>query len=80
MLGVSLVKQQRSLRSHGTYHIIFQEVRHDAQSCRKFIRMDNYRFLYLVDRLSGDLQKEDTFLKKCISPEELICLTRILIS
>ena len=41
---------------YGAYHRIFQEVRHDAQSCRKFIRMDNYQSLYLVDRLSGDLQ------------------------
>ena len=37
--------------------------------------MDNIQFLFLVDLISEDLQKQDTQMRKCISPAELICLT-----
>ena len=31
--------------------------------------------MFLVDLLSEDLQKEDTFMRKYVSPPELNCLT-----
>ena len=61
--------------THGAFHTIFQDVRMDPQKCREYIRMNNVQFLYLVDLLSNDLQKEDTQMRKCISPEEMVCLT-----
>ena len=59
----------------GAFNTKFQDVRMDPQKCRAYIRMNNTQFLYLVDLLSEDLQKENTQMRKCISPEEKICLT-----
>ena len=58
----------------GVFRTIFQEVRYDQRRCRDYIRMSNDQFLYLVDKMSEDLQKQDTVLRNCISPEELTCL------
>lgn len=58
----------------GAFHTIFQEIRYDPRRCRDYIRMNNAQFMYLVNLLSEDLQKEDTNMRKCISPEELTCL------
>ena len=59
----------------GLFHTIFQEIRYDSKKCKDFIRMNNSQFMFLVDLLSEDLQKEDTLMRKCVSPPELICLT-----
>ena len=58
----------------GAYHTIFQEIRKDPRRCRDYIRMNNEQFLFLVELMAEDLQKHDTMMRKCISPEELTCL------
>lgn len=58
----------------GAFHTIFQEIRSDPKRCRDYIRMQNEQFMFLVDLMSEDLQKQDTVLRKSISPEEKTCL------
>ena len=58
----------------GVFHTIFQEIRNDPKRCRKYIRMNNNQFLYLVGLMSPDLQKQDTKMRDCVSVEELTCL------
>ena len=36
--------------------------------------MHNEQFLYLVDQMKEGLQKQDTPLRECITPEELTCV------
>ena len=50
----------------GAFHTIFQEVRDDPKKCRDYIRMSNMQYLYLVDLLSADLQKNTTRMRDCI--------------
>jgi len=61
--------------THGAFHTIFQEIRMHPQKCRAYIRMNNAHFMYLVSIFSEELQRQDTQMRKCISPEEMVCLT-----
>ena len=63
---------QRSMYS--TSHSLFQELRRDGKSFQEFLRMDKSQFEYLVEKISAKLTKEDTVMRQCIKPHEMVCV------
>ena len=63
---------QRSM--YGTFHSLFQELRRDGKSFKEFLRMDESQFEYLVEKISAKLIKEDTVMRQCIKPHEMVCV------
>ena len=63
---------QRSM--YGTFHSLFQELRRDGKSFKEILRMDESQFEYLVDKISAKLTKEDTVMRQCIKPHEMVCV------
>ena len=63
---------QRSMYS--TFHSLFQELRRDGKSFKEFLRMDESQFEYLVEKISAKLTKEDTVMRQCIKPHEMVCV------
>jgi hypothetical protein len=62
-------------KQFGTYHSLFQELKKDEKAFKEFIRMDESQFEFLVERLTQKIIKEDTTMRQCIKPHEMVCLT-----
>ena len=59
----------------GRYHPIFQELKKDEKALKEFLRVDESQFEFLVEKLSCSIAKEDTQMRECIRPREIVCLT-----
>ena len=59
---------------YGTFHSLFQELRHDGKSFKESLIMDESQFEYLFEKISAKLTKEDTVMRQCIKPHEMVAL------
>ena len=57
------------------FHTIFQGMRKYLQLYNEFIRMDGSQCVFLAEKLTTFIIKEDTYQRKWISPSERVCLT-----
>ena len=63
---------QRSM--YGIFHSLSQELRHDGKSFKESLIMDESQFEYLFEKISAKLTKEDTVMRQCIKPHEMVAL------
>ena len=58
----------------GCYYSLFQELKRDTKAFKEFIRMEESQFEFLVETLTPMILKEDTNMRECIKPHEMVCL------
>lgn len=56
----------------GLYHSLFSELQEDEKAFKEFLRMDVSQFELLVGKLAAKLTKEDTIMRPCIKPHEMV--------
>lgn len=66
--------QRRKIK--GAFHTTFKELKEeDPEGFKGYVRMDVDHFDELLHLLAPFLQKQDTNMRECISPEEMCCIT-----
>ena len=58
----------------GAYHLLFLELKKDGKLFKEFLRMDEGQFDFLVGKRTVKIIKEDTVMRPCIKPHEIVCV------
>ena len=58
----------------GAYHSLLLELKKDGKAFKEFLRMDEGQFDFLVGKLTAKIIKEDTVMRPCIKPHEMVCV------
>lgn len=62
-------------KKFGAFYILFGQLREDAKKFFNYFRMSMSSFDELHQRLKESLQKQDTFMRECIQPIEMLSVT-----
>lgn len=63
------------LLQNKTFKVIFQELRQDEVKFFNYFRMSVPTFDELLHRVQKQIQKQDTNMRKCIQPIEMLAVT-----
>ena len=58
----------------GACHLSLLELKKDGKAFKKFLRMDEGQLDFLVGKLTAKIIKEDTVMRPCIKPHEMVCV------
>lgn len=65
----------RQRQSVGGFYTLMSSLREDDTKFYTYFRMSKDTFDFLLQRLDTDLRKQDTCMRKAISPEEKLAIT-----
>lgn len=54
---------------------LLRELRHEPEDLRNYLRMDMETYMYLLRLVTPDIQKQNTHMRKAISPHERLTAT-----
>ena len=58
----------------GAYHSLLLQLKKDGKAFKEFLQMDEGQFDFLVGKLTAKIIKEDTVMRPCIKPHEMVCV------
>ena len=58
----------------GAYHSLLLELKKNGKAFKKFLQMDERQFDFLEGKLTAKIIKEDTVIRPCIKPHEMVCV------
>lgn len=59
----------------GDFYVLFHQLREDPDKFFNYFRMSATTFDELHERLKVTLQRQDTFMRECIQPEQMLAVT-----
>lgn len=59
----------------GDFYVLFHQLREDPEKFYNYFRMSATTFDELHGRLKDVLQRQDTFMRECIQPEQMLAVT-----